>query len=62
MRLWTRVISAENGALVDMKEHLELLASNEDRLSKATNLETLHYQRGKVDGIKLVLSLLNNSK
>lgn len=63
MRTWIRVIHSTAGAVEDFRAHLEALANEEDRISKAKSLEDLHYQRGKVDGIKAVLfALTANTK
>lgn len=61
MRTWLRAVVATPSAAPDMKEHLTELIDAEDKLSKARTLEDLHYQRGKVDGVKLVLFALNNA-
>lgn len=58
MRTWLRVLLSTDGAVADAVEHLTALADAEDKLTKATSLETLHYQRGLVDGIRKVLFLL----
>jgi hypothetical protein len=62
MRTWIRVIHSTAGAVADFRAHLEELAHAEDSLAKAKTLEELHYQRGKVDGIKAVLFALTANK
>lgn len=61
MRTWVRAITSTPGAVRDASEHLTELADAEDSLSKAKTLEELHYQRGRVDGIKSVLFLVTSS-
>lgn len=61
MRTWIKAILGVHGALTDMREHLDALAQEEDRLSKAETTEQLHYQRGKVAGIKAVLYLVTSA-
>jgi len=62
VRSWIRLVHSTAGGYADAKEHLESLASEEDHLTKAKTIEELHYQRGKVDGIKQVLFILTSSK
>lgn len=50
---WVDVIRSE--VLAEFKADLEQMAAAEDSLTKAGTLEQLHYQRGKIDGIKAVL-------
>lgn len=50
---WVSVIRSE--VLAEFKHDLEVMAAAEDSLSKARDLEALHYQRGKVAGIRAVL-------
>lgn len=47
--------------MADAKEHLQMLIDEEDRLSKAKDLETLHYQRGVIAGIQKVLFALSRA-
>lgn len=61
MSTWIRVLHSTVGAVASAKADLEALATAEDHLTKAKNLEELHYQRGKVDGIKAVLFLLTSN-
>jgi hypothetical protein len=60
MQFWIRVLHTTAGAVEDAKQHLTQLAAEEDRLSKAKTLEELHFQRGKVEGIRAVLFLLSS--
>jgi hypothetical protein len=62
VRLWIRAVLTTEGALRDAQEHLTELARAEDSLSTVTGIEKLHYQRGKVDGIKAVLFQLTSAK
>lgn len=60
-RAWIRAVLTTPGALADAKAHLDSLASEEDSLAKAKTIEELHYQRGKVAGIKAVLFALTSN-
>lgn len=62
MRTWLRAIVTTPTAISDFEDHLTKLIEEEDKLSKADNIEKLHYQRGKVDGLKSVLFALHNAK
>jgi hypothetical protein len=57
---WINVILHTAGAKAAMLEHLDELIAAENDLSKATDLEKLHYQRGIVEGLKKIKFLLTN--
>ncbi len=44
-----------------MLEHLDTLIAAENDLTKALDLEKLHYQRGIVDGLRKIKFLLTSS-
>jgi hypothetical protein len=55
MRTWIRLLQSTPEAREDFLSHLAALIDAEDRVSKVHTPDDLAYQRGKVDGIRLVL-------
>lgn len=62
MRTWLRAIVSTPTAADDFSSYLTELIDSEDKLSKAKTLEDLHYQRGKVEGLKMLQFALQNAK
>lgn len=61
MNTWVRLILTTAGAFEDFRAHMNELMKAEDSLSKAKTVEELHYQRGKVDGMRAVLFLVTGN-
>lgn len=65
MRTWLRAVVTTPSATADMDEHLRELIDNYDKISKLpkdATTDDLHYQRGVVAGLKIVLFALENAK
>lgn len=62
IRKWLALVLRTDGALADLKAHLSEMIREEDSLSKASDAEKLHYQRGKVDALKGLLFLVTSQE
>ena len=60
MNAWISVILHTDGIKAIFLEHLDALIAAENDLSKAKDLESLHFQRGVVEGLKRIKFLITS--
>jgi hypothetical protein len=60
MNTWIALILRTGEAKRSFLEHLTELIATENDLSKAKDLESLHFQRGLVEGLKRIRFLITS--